>query len=60
MAFIVVYLLLFGMGTLYILRLMRQPPAALQQPVAAEKPIRTAGLVPGPAMGEPRTSEGTP
>ena len=48
-AFALVYLLVFGMGLLYILKLMHQPPAALQQPL--EHPIRTAGLVPGPAMG---------
>jgi cytochrome d ubiquinol oxidase subunit I len=58
-AFVVVYLLVFGMGVLYIVRLMRQPPAALQQPVAAEEPIRTAGLMPGPAMGTAPTSETT-
>jgi len=50
-AFAVVYLLVFGMGLLYILKLMGQPPAALQHPMSAEHPIRTAGLVPGPAMG---------
>jgi len=58
-AFVVVYLLVFGIGVLYIVRLMRQPPAALQQPVAAEEPIRTAGLMPGPAMGTAPTSETT-
>jgi cytochrome d ubiquinol oxidase subunit I len=57
-AFVIVYFLLFGMGTLYILRLMRHPPAALQQPVAAVEPIRTAGLMPGPAMGADGTAKG--
>jgi cytochrome d ubiquinol oxidase subunit I len=56
-AFAVVYLLVFGMGLLYILKLMHQSPAALQQPL--EHPIRTAGLVPGPAMG-PASSEAAP
>jgi cytochrome bd ubiquinol oxidase subunit I len=59
-AFVVVYLLVFGMGLLYILRLMRAPPAALQQPVAAEEPIRSAGLMPGPAMGTPAAPEAAP
>jgi cytochrome d ubiquinol oxidase subunit I len=57
-AFVIVYFLLFGMGTLYILRLMRHPPAALQQPVAAVEPIRTAGLMLGPAMGADGTAKG--
>lgn len=53
-AFAVVYFTVFGTGTVYILRLMRQPPAELQQPTAADTPIRAAGITPAPAVGASR------
>jgi cytochrome d ubiquinol oxidase subunit I len=49
-AFVVVYLPVFGFGVHYLLRLMKMPPAALQQPVAAETPIRSAGIAPAAAV----------
>ncbi len=51
LAFIVIYFAVFGVGIWYLLRLAGQPPHSgeagpAQQPPA---PIRTAGIVPGPA-----------
>ena len=49
--FAIVYFIVFGAGTLYILRLMGHVPAAGE--TAPEKlPIRTAGITPGPAIEE--------
>ncbi|MGF1607244.1 MAG: cytochrome ubiquinol oxidase subunit I [Rhodothalassiaceae bacterium] len=49
-AFVIVYFVVFGIGTWYLFRLMSKPPAALQQPEAADEPIRTAGITPGPSV----------
>jgi cytochrome d ubiquinol oxidase subunit I len=50
-AFIVVYFAVFGAGTFYILRLMRGSPEMHPEDEEAEaKRLRTAGIVPGPAM----------
>ncbi len=48
-AFIVVYFIVFGAGVFYLLRLMGKTPGATEQP-EPETPIRTAGIMPGPAM----------
>ena len=48
-AFIVVYFLLFGAGTFYILRLMGKAPSPYEEDMPHE-PIRTAGLTPAPSM----------
>ena len=49
--FIVVYFIVFGVGTLYILRLMKKGVQPLEPPADGEDgPIRTAGIAPGPAM----------
>jgi cytochrome bd ubiquinol oxidase subunit I len=48
-AFVVIYTIVFGAGTFYLLHLMRRPP----QPVEPEMehiPIRTAGITPAPAL----------
>jgi cytochrome d ubiquinol oxidase subunit I len=50
LAFIVVYFAVFGIGTWYLLKLMSLSPHAGETGVA-EGPIRTAGIVPGPALG---------
>jgi cytochrome d ubiquinol oxidase subunit I len=55
MAFVVVYFIVFGAGTFYLLRLMAYPPASggpedWEEPSG---PIRTAGIAPGPAQGAP-------
>ncbi len=48
-AFVIVYFTVFAAGTWYILRLMRQPPAA-GEPGPAEAPIRSAGITPAPSV----------
>jgi cytochrome d ubiquinol oxidase subunit I len=48
-AFIIVYFIVFGAGVFYLLRLMGKTPGATAQP-EPETPIRTAGIMPGPAM----------
>ena len=50
-AFVVVYFLVFGFGTLYILRLMAKGVQVHEMPMEEDSgPIRTAGITPGPAM----------
>jgi cytochrome bd ubiquinol oxidase subunit I len=50
-AFIVVYFLLFGAGTYYILRLMNKRLAD-RIPLKSIGPIRTAGITPAPAVDD--------
>jgi cytochrome d ubiquinol oxidase subunit I len=52
LAFIVVYFAVFGVGIWYILRLMHKPPEPGEPaPERTERePIRTAGIMPGPAQ----------
>ena len=50
-AFIVIYFAVFGAGTYYILRLMRQPPEA-GTPEKDVAPIRTAGITPAPEVDD--------
>ena len=51
LTFIAVYFVVFGFGTLYILRLMREGVQPSEPPVdEGDGPIRTAGITPGPAM----------
>ena len=57
-AFAVVYLIVFGIGTLYLLRLMGQTPHAGTAEPDRRQPIRTAGIVPGPTMIRPRRPGG--
>jgi cytochrome d ubiquinol oxidase subunit I len=52
-AFVVVYFLVFGTGAVYLLRLMGRTPEDAEQPQDHDKPIRTAGVAPAPAMGAP-------
>ncbi|MFP4126303.1 MAG: cytochrome ubiquinol oxidase subunit I [Alphaproteobacteria bacterium] len=49
-AFIVVYFIVFGAGTLYLLALMRRPVVSAEPEHAEREPIRTAGITPGPAQ----------
>jgi len=54
LAFIVVYFLVFGFGTWYILQLMAKGVQVREQPMDEDDgPIRTAGITPGPAMKIP-------
>lgn len=48
-AFIIVYFLVFGAGTFYILRLMARLPRD-PMPDLQDGPIRTAGITPAPAV----------
>lgn len=50
-AFVIVYFSVFGAGAAIILRMMAQPPLPGQPGPAADEPIRTAGIHPGPAHG---------
>lgn len=50
-AFIVVYFMLFGTGTFYILRLMGKRPDDAT-PIEAIGPTRTAGVTPAPAVDD--------
>jgi cytochrome d ubiquinol oxidase subunit I len=49
-AFIIVYFLVFGAGTFYILRLMKRLPRD-PMPDLDDGPIRASGIMPGPATG---------
>ncbi|MDZ7827941.1 MAG: cytochrome ubiquinol oxidase subunit I [Halofilum sp. (in: g-proteobacteria)] len=54
MAFIVVYFAVFGAGTYYAIRLMaKAPDAGIEDDLGT---TRTAGLMPGPAMGVRRAA----
>jgi cytochrome d ubiquinol oxidase subunit I len=53
-AFIAVYFIVFGAGVLYILKLMSQLPHQGESGLEAVLPMRAAGLMPGPAVGEGR------
>lgn len=45
-AFIVVYFILFGAGTFYMLRLMAVPPHAHEPGLPRDEPVRAAGITP--------------
>ncbi len=47
--FIVVYAVVFGAGVGFILKLMANDPMPQEPELTREKPIRAAGIVPGPA-----------
>lgn len=49
-AFIVVYFLVFGAGTFYILRLMRRPPEPSEPDIERGLPSHAAGITPAPAL----------
>jgi len=50
-AFVVVYFIVFGIGTWYLLRLMAHVPHE-PEPSPAHAPIRTAGITPAPSLGK--------
>ena len=56
-AFVIVYFVVFGIGTWYIVKLMSRPPHP-GEPEPAQAPIRSAGITPAAAVGrasaEPR------
>ncbi|MBA3677904.1 MAG: cytochrome ubiquinol oxidase subunit I [Sphingosinicella sp.] len=49
-AFVIVYFIVFGIGTIYILKLMARGPE-IGEPQLARAPIRSAGITPGPSVG---------
>jgi cytochrome d ubiquinol oxidase subunit I len=49
-AFIVVYFLLFGAGTFYIIRLMNKPPHPGEPGLPTAEPVRAGGIMPAPVM----------
>ncbi len=49
-AFVVVYLLVFGAGVYFMLRLMAHPPMPGETGPRPEQPTHAAGLTPGPAL----------
>ncbi len=48
-----VYLIVFGVGLRYILRLMRRPPGIGQAGPESGVPVRSAGITPAAALGVP-------
>jgi cytochrome d ubiquinol oxidase subunit I len=50
LAFIVVYFIVFGMGVLYILRLMKAPPHHGEEGPSRDVPARAAGITPAQAV----------
>jgi cytochrome d ubiquinol oxidase subunit I len=49
-AFILVYFTVFGAGLFYILRLMAHTPQIEEPDIDRHKPLRAAGVMPGPAL----------
>ena len=56
LGFVVVYLIVYGAGVSFIMRLMGRPPVPAE-PGMPKQPTRTAGITPGPAGA---TAEPTP
>jgi cytochrome bd ubiquinol oxidase subunit I len=48
-AFVIVYFVVFGMGTWYLLKLMSRPPEP-HEPDLPNAPAHAAGITPGPAL----------
>ncbi len=53
-AFGVVYLLVFGAGFLFLMRLMAKPPVPGEAGPSPQQPLRSAGITPGPVGGAPQ------
>lgn len=49
-AFVVVYVIVFGAGAIYMLRMMATPPDEGDEAPKHGRPIRSAGVTPAPAM----------
>jgi cytochrome d ubiquinol oxidase subunit I len=49
-AFVVVYLLVFGSGLVFLLRLLRRPPSVGESGPRRDVPTRSAGIMPAPAL----------
>jgi len=57
LAFVITYFVMFGAGTLYILKLMASPATGREE-AAASGPIRSAGITPGSADSVRRGHDG--
>ena len=55
-AFVIVYFIVFGIGTWYILKLMHHEPHPGESGLA-DAPIRSAGITPSPAMRQGEASD---
>lgn len=55
LAFVIVYFVVFGIGVLYILRLMSHPPHQGESDLTEGAPLRSAGITPAPAVSSGRT-----
>jgi cytochrome d ubiquinol oxidase subunit I len=49
-AFVVAYVIVFGAGVHYLLRLLASAPAPAEQGLPPEEPLRASGIMPGPVM----------
>lgn len=49
-AFVIVYFIVFGAGVFYLLRLMGKTPGAMPDEPVGDAPLRSAGILPGPAQ----------
>ncbi|WP_282572232.1 cytochrome ubiquinol oxidase subunit I [Roseomonas acroporae] len=59
-AFVVVYFLVFGAGIWYLFRLFSRTPGPFEQGPPKGEPIRTGGILPGPAMDPAAMQAGRP
>ena len=59
-AFGVVYLLVFGAGFLFLVRLMAKPPVPGETGPSPEQPLRSAGITPGPVGSVPQQAFPSP
>jgi cytochrome d ubiquinol oxidase subunit I len=50
--FAIVYLTVFGAGFAFLFRMMARPPVP-GEPPPKKQPVRSAGIVPGPALAQP-------
>lgn len=50
--FAIVYFIVFGAGILFLIRLMLRPPVPGESGPPSETPLRSAGIMPGPAMDQ--------
>ncbi|MBO0710178.1 MAG: cytochrome ubiquinol oxidase subunit I [Acetobacteraceae bacterium] len=53
-AFVVVYLIVFGAGLVYLLRLMARPPVVGERGPPRGVPVRSAGITPAPSLHDTR------
>jgi cytochrome bd ubiquinol oxidase subunit I len=58
-AFVIVYLIVFGTGFLFLFRLLRRPPTVGEPGPPKGVPVRTAGITPRPAYDD-RAAGGAP